>query len=123
MRYALLCCLLAACSLPDPRVAGVPDLPPIPTYLDGATSRIAVVWVDSIPSPDPGFIVLGRYSPLDGVVYLWKGVKHRGEQWRVLLHEECHVRHWDRGVRFFDETVEKMCDVYAYRMLATLPRR
>jgi hypothetical protein len=117
----LLLCLAFLTSCTTVRVYADPEFPPVPESFPSPLGPVAVVWADSIPSEQPGFVVLGRFSPLSRTIYIWRGVKGRGEQWRVALHEVCHLRAWDRGIRQSDEMAEAMCDVMAYEV-ATLMR-
>jgi hypothetical protein len=111
---------LAACRGPIEKPAPEPELPPIPAFVPSPLGPVAVIWMDSIPSEQPGFLILGRYRPMERQVWIWKGVKSRAEQWRVFLHEVCHLRSWDARIRWTDENIEAMCDVMAYEVASLL---
>lgn len=119
LAFALLVVLTACVRPPFGRVEPEP-FPPVPAFVDSPLGPVPVVFMDSIPTDQSGYVVLGRFMPLNREILIWKGVKGRGEQWRVLLHKKCHLRSWDRGVRFTDPGIEQMCDVMAYEVAALL---
>jgi hypothetical protein len=113
---------LAGCAWPTRTAPHPSGLPPVPEYFASPLGPVPVVWKDSIPTERAGYVVLGRFRPLEREIWIWKGVTGRGEQWRVAAHEECHLRSWDRGLRFTDETVEAMCDLVAYAAVEAVLR-
>lgn len=95
-------------------------LPPVPAFVDAPLGPVAVVVVDSIPTNQPGYIILGQFSPLDRVIYRWRRITSRTEQWRVTLHEQCHANAWDRGLRSQDEREEVLCDAWAHERIVAM---
>lgn len=113
MRLVLLLCLLAACHLPDPRVAGVRVR--VPDTVHTVVGPVPVELVDSLSVPDPTVYVLGRFSFRERRIYIRREVTDPVQRLKIVFHEKFHVIMIESGLHNHlpAELLELMADAYA----------
>ena len=130
-RLLLIALLVAACSAP--KVASGPkpsaDYGVLPDSLFLPAGVVRVLLVDSIGTPEPNRMILGRFNALTRTVYISKQIESPQQRLKTLHHEVCHIVLIDSGIQNILYTVldpqmiETLCDALATARMAELSRQ
>lgn len=91
----------------------------LPAAVLSTYGPVSVVLIDTLRDDD-GRPLMAAFNVADRVIYIDRRVVDPMTQWRLLLHENCHVTLWDSGARAYNAIVDAFCDGVATAQLSAL---